>query len=210
MKRIFGAGLLALPLLLTAAQESRAQAPAQSCPQPATSWQRNCAFFGVCGPAQTCGCCFRFLGAIHQNGPLFNYGPYYGYYPFEPYGPWNAQLQYTGPRPGDLQPSCGPIGLCGKCGGYHGLHAGCGGAGWGAGGGGAAGCSAGAGWGTYAKTTWTNVFHRVHPLAYRRRGTAGCSTCGSATGTIDGTIISGNITERPSEIETTGYPRRER
>ena len=114
MKRMFAAMLLAL--LGLPAIESSASAQNQ-------------------GPFGCGGFCFKFLGGLHQHGPLFNYGPYEGYYPFAPYGPWTSDLQYTGP--GLNGATCGPLG-CG-----HGRGCGAAGCGVGGRGCGAAGCSAG-------------------------------------------------------------------
>ena len=168
MKRIFVAMLFALPVFVYAGQTAQAQG---------------------CG-----GFCFKFLGGLHQHGPLYNYGPYSGYYPFEPYGPWNAQLQYTGPYPGNA--ACGLNGCgrrCGVAGGCGGTVAGCGLAS------GSRGCSTSnsAAWGGYAVSTFKNVFHRSHPLCNRAKLSTGCSaapasgcaSCGSvasATPTHDG------------------------
>jgi hypothetical protein len=122
---------------------------------------QNCNQFG-CGRV----CMYMFPG-IHQHGPLVNYGPYTGYYPFEPYGPWTADLRYNGPR-GD-----GACGLCGRrgCGGgcslLDRLRGKCG----------SDGC--GGGWGSYAKSTFANVFHRTHCGAHKcGKSAPSCDGCG--------------------------------
>jgi len=170
MKRTLLAMLLALPALALTSSE----APAQCSP--------------LGGP------CFRLFAGIHQHGPLYNYGPYAGYYPFAPYGPWDSNLNYTGPRPGD-QAACGGRG-CG--------HGGCGRGGCGAGACGSGGCGAAgfgglfaglhsrgescatcgggtlSGLGAYAGATFKNVFFRSHPLAHRGKISTGCSACSAA------------------------------
>ena len=156
MKRTLPAGLLGLALSLASTGTAAAQDPGCISPAGLRPYAAGCSHLG-CG-----GFCFRFLGSIHQHGPLFNYGPYYGYYPFEPYGPWNAQLQYTGPRPSDII-GCGWHGLggkCGKCGGKHCK--------------GGKGGDCGGSWGDYATGTLRNVFHRTHP----RCDKAKCGSCG--------------------------------
>jgi hypothetical protein len=176
MKRTFAAGLLALPALLAVGPDARAQYPgcAGAIPPPgcaaAALPQGPCAHLG-CG-----GFCFRFLGAIHQHGPLVNYGPYTGYYPFEPYGPWNAALQYTGPNPNDCgHGGCGLCGLLGLCGKH-----GCGPGGCGLGGKFGHGrfghgCSECGGWDGYARSTFANVHSRVFPFGHKSRSCdAGC------------------------------------
>lgn len=210
MKRTFAAGLLALSALLAAGQEARAQYPAcaGAIPPPgcaaAALPQGPCAHLG-CG-----GFCFRFLGAAHFHGPLFNYGPYTGYYPFEPYGPWNAALQYTGPNPNDCG-HCGGGG-CGLCGlfGKHGC--GLGGAACGRGGCGIGGrcghghfrhgCSECGGWGGYARTTLSNVRCRVCPFGHKSKSCE--SGCGDSGGII------GAAAPAPSDVQLTSYPRTER
>ena len=163
MKRTLLAMLLALPALACSGPDAAAQ----------------------CSPLG--GPCFRFFGGLAQEGPLFNYGPYAGYYPFVPYGPWDSNLNYTGPRPGD-QAACGARG-CG--------HGGLGGGGCGAGGCGAGGlgglfsrggsscstCGGGSGLGglgAYAGATFKNVFFRSHPLAHRGKISTGCSACSAS------------------------------
>ncbi len=162
MKRTLLAMLLALPALACNGPDAQAQ----------------------CSPLG--GPCFRLFAGIHQHGPLYNYGPYAGYYPFAPYGPWDSNLNYTGPRPGD-QAACGGRG-CGRggcgaggcgAGGFGGLFAGlhsrgdsscstCGG------GGGLGGL------GAYAGATFKNVFFRSHPLAHRGKISTGCSACSAS------------------------------
>jgi hypothetical protein len=220
MKRSFAAGLLALPALLAAGPEAHAQYPgcAGAIPPPgcasAALPQGPCAHLG-CG-----GFCFRFLGATHFHGPLWNYGPYTGYYPFEPYGPWNAALQYTGPRPNDCGHGCGLCGLFGKCGRHGcGLGGGCGAGGCGAGGCGIGGkcghglfrnnCSDCSGWGGYARSTFSNVRCRILPFCHRSKSCesscdSGCDGCGSTSGVI------GAATLAPSDVQQTSYPRTER
>lgn len=200
MKRTFAAGLLALPALLAAGTEARAQYPgcAGTIPPPgcaaAALPQGPCAHLG-CG-----GFCFRFLGAIHQHGPLVNYGPYTGYYPFEPYGPWNAALQYTGPNPNDCGAGgCGLFGHCGKNG--CGLGGGCGGGGKCGHGLIGHGCSECGGWGGYARSTFANVRCRVFPFGHKSRS---CASCG------DSFDIIGAAAQAPSDVEQTGFPRTER
>jgi len=168
MKRTLLAALLALPALVLCSSDATAQ----------------------CSPLG--GPCFRLFGGMHQHGPLYNYGPYSGYYPFAPYGPWDSNLNYTGPRPGD-QAACGGRG-CGR--GGHG-GGGCGAGGCGAGGFGGlfargdSGCSTCGGGGlsihnglgglgAYAGATFKNVFFRSHPLAHRGKISTGCSACSAA------------------------------
>ena len=137
----------------------------------------GCANLG-CG-----GFCFKFLGLIHQHGPLVNYGPYSGYYPFEPYGPWNSQLQYTGP--GRDAYSCGSLfggGKCGALGGHGGRCGNCGSA-LGLGGlgsrlhgNGAGSCGNCAAWGNYANSTFGNILNRTQPRNILGR----CQGCGDA------------------------------
>jgi len=208
MKRTFAAGLLALTALLAVGPDARAQYPGHSgaIPPPGCAGaalpQGPCAHFG-CG-----GFCFRFLGATHFHGPLFNYGPYTGYYPFEPYGPWNANLQYTGPNPNDCG-GCGGRG-CGLC-GLFGKHGGCGAGGCGIGGRcghGLArhGCSDCSGWGGYARTTLSNVRCRILPFCHKSKSCdVGCDTgCSDSSGVI------GAAAPTASEVLLTGYPRTER
>lgn len=186
MKRILAATLFAL----TAA--SAAQAQDFGCPVPAAGGPPNS------GWQLGCPGCFRFLGLLHQHGPLVNYGPYAGYYPFEPYGPWNAQLQYTGPT-GD------PIGYgwCHKCGSKSG-HGHC------------SSCEStrkrfslfsrkdSGEWGNYASTTFQNVSRRVNPLANWSCGKSSCSAS-AAEATTPATEL-----KQESPIQPTSYPRRER
>lgn len=101
MKKLFLAGLLALPAVLAATPLALAQGPGVI-PPPGCG-----ACGGVPGQYPTPGCpckfagcggtCMNWFGRIHFHGPLFNYGPYCGYYPFEPYGPWTSSLQYNPP-----------------------------------------------------------------------------------------------------------------
>ena len=181
MKRTFGAVLFALPFFALVGPSAQAQG------YPS--------YLG-CG-----GFCFKFLGGLHQHGPLYNYGPYSGYYPFEPYGPWNSQLQYTGPYPGNA--ACG--GLCGLAGGCGGRVAGCGRAtstGWGRE---SSGCSSGScgsssqAWGSYAVSTFKGVFHRSHPLSNRAKISTGCSAapasgCASCGSSAPAAMPSGGLT----------------
>lgn len=160
MKRIFPAGMFGLFVTLAAANTSVAQAP--GCGYGCT------AVLPFADGSQNMGYGLftnRLFGHIHHHGPLFNYGPYSGYYPFEPYGPWTAQLQYTGPRPGDIGYGWNGFGFghrfgygCGTCGRFIGRGHGC------------ENCS----WGNYARGTLRNVFHRTHPRCYR----AQCADCG--------------------------------
>ena len=183
MKRMFGAALLALPALLAAGQAAQAQGcPAGGCVRPAGAAYAaagcgyglggpitaagGCGYFGCGGP------CMRTFPHIGQHGPLYNYGPYYGYYPFAPYGPWDANLNSTGPGPGPV--GCGWL-QCGHLGHWGGLgHCGHGDCGLG-------GClhGHGGGWGHYSMATFHNVFQRTHPLCNRAKISTGCSACGS-------------------------------
>ena len=168
MKRTLLAMLLALPALACCGPDAQAQ----------------CSTLG--GP------CFRIFSGLHHHGPLYNYGPYAGYYPFAPYGPWDSNLNYTGPYPGQ-QAACGR----GGCG-----HGGCGAGGGSAGGcgtgglsglghglfaglhsrGGDSSCSTcgGGGLAAYSAATFKNVFHRSHPLSHRGKIATGCSACGTS------------------------------
>jgi hypothetical protein len=184
MKRTLLAALLALPALALTAPTAQAQ----------------------CG-ANTGGFCFRLFSHMHQHGPLYNYGPYAGYYPFAPYGPWDSNLNYTGPTGGG---SCGPLcgGRCGGrgCGnggfghggfGHGGFGGGCGAGGCGGGGvggglftglhslgghGGFGGASCGGSGCSYSDATFRNVFFRSHPLSHRAKISTGCSACSSPVG----------------------------
>lgn len=121
------------------------------------------------------GFCMGLFGKIHQHGPLFNYGPYQGYYPFEPYGPWTSDLRYNPPQNNCANGNCGGSG-CSSCGSR-------------------------AGWGRYALTTLTNVFHRVHPLAHRHKQSA-CSSpsgCGSSEA-ISTTVAPATETITPAPL----------
>jgi hypothetical protein len=201
MNRLFAAGLLALPVLLAAGPDARANYP--------------CPHMG-CG-----GFCFKFLGSIHQHGPLYNYGPYTGYYPFEPYGPWNAQLQYTGPYP---TPGCGW--LCNKCGRKWGSD-GCDTCGNGGTGRGRHpwfhknDCDGCGGWDRYARNTFSNVGHRIFPLFHKNKA-KGCDPCGSwstfaapaagcgSCGSCGSKVASANPPVAANPVQQAGYPRTER
>lgn len=235
MKRLLFLGLLAVAGLL--ADRSAAQAQyAPGVPCTGSGMVPSNSPFGGCSHLGCGGFCFKFLGKIHQHGPLFNYGPYTGYYPFEPYGPWASagpnghwgpNLVYTGPR-GQLVNNCvsGP-GLCGHLkshGGLFGRH------------------GSGCGWGGYARTTFHNVFMRVHPLAHKsghccdtfgwlpgfgqgrlgQRIEGGCPSCGAApavAGCASCTAANSQTDTETSLIRQTGMdstgegnviPRRER
>ncbi len=192
MKRFLAVGLLALPVVLLAGQEARAQ--------------HGCSNLGVGG------FCFKFLGKLHQQGPLYNYGPYAGYYPFEPYGPWNSQLQYTGPYPGTGGGQYGSYGWLGGFGhaGSHGFGSGSCNAGhdrhidhhpWGHWGRDQSACSA-SGSDRYARHTFLNVTGRIFPLFHKHNWNAGCGTCSAPTAYT--------TAAEPSPIVPTGYARRER
>jgi len=161
MKRMLWAGLLALPLVLASTSAASAQGCGSGgCPP-------GFGFGGGAARSNPFGCgafCFKIFGALHQEGPLFNYGPYSGYYPFEPYGPWTSDLRYNGPTNG----ACSHCGLFGR---------GCG----------ARGCATFGGFGGlfhrdracntcggYAFSTFRNVFSRLHP--FQRCASAGCSS----------------------------------
>ena len=223
MKRLIVLGLLALPSLMATGSTADAQ-----CSGPGCAGGRGAspvgAFWG-CSHAGCGGFCFKFLGGIHQHGPLFNYGPYQGYYPFQPYGPWTSDLRYTGPHgdAGAYANGCGlcggllnRFGACGKCGGgiLGKLRGGCG--------------DGGCGWGEYSKHTFRNVFHRLHPCAHKcgaeccldggcATQATECSTCGNAGTCTNCTAGSATVntstaatTAAPSELQLTGYPRTER
>ncbi len=167
MRRMLWAGLLAFPLLLAMASPAQAQGCASG----------SCGFGGG-GPAwgwgtgggSPFGCgvfCMKIFGAFHQDGPLFNYGPYEGYYPFAPYGPWNSQLQYTGPTSlrgnaayGWNRPGCG-----GRLGGL--FHR--------------SGCSS-CGSGGHVLGFFNNVVGRIHPFSRSGFGCHASSGCGSCGG----------------------------
>lgn len=209
MRRVIPAGLLALPAVLFVGPTAQAQyvVPPPGC--SALPVVRNphigCSHAG-CG-----GFCFRLFPGLHQEGPLFNYGPYYGYYPFEPYGPWTADLRYTGPTGAD----CGGrgCGACGRCRGLFGLggwNRGCG----------DGGCGH---WGGYAKSTFHNVKHRLHPFSHHK-----CKACGGGEvtaeaaadcpGCVAGAAAAAAIAVEPTTVQAAaelpaveaGYPRRER
>ena len=198
MKWTFFAGLAAL---LAAAPPVSAQCAGGACganviPSAAGSQYGYPAYLG-CG-----GFCFRFLGRMHQEGPLYNYGPYSGYYPFAPYGPWDSNLCYNDPNgAGCGGNGCGRGGAGNRCGwnrdlfGRHGLGGGFGNCAGGncAGGGlggrlagigghfggigshlGGGNCGSG-GCGDYAVTTFKGVFHRSHPLSNRAKISTGSS-----------------------------------
>jgi len=195
MKRLFLLGLLALPASLLFAQKSKAQI--------------GCSNLGAGG------FCFKFLGKLHQDGPLWNYGPYSGYYPFEPYGPWNSQLQYTGPYPGGSGGGCSGSGCdtfgwlnhfdrhrSGSSGGDCGRdrHP------WDHWGRDRSSCSA-SGWDRYARTTWINCTSRVFPLSHKHKWSSGCGTCTASTGPASSIAV---VDAEISAIVPTAYPRRER
>jgi hypothetical protein len=140
------AGLLALPILLAAAEPAKAQQCASCASGPslgrALGWYND----PFHGPFGCNGFCLKLFGTWMQDGPLVNYGPYEGYYPFEPYGPWTSDLRYTGPT--SRNPYTGGCGWCGK----GGCNGGCGG-----------GLFHKKACGDYALATFGNVFHRTHP-----------------------------------------------
>jgi hypothetical protein len=143
------AGLLALPVMLAAAEPAKAQFCASCSPLagggPAYGW------FGSGGPFGSNSFCFRFFGTWLQDGPLVNYGPYEGYYPFQPYGPWTSDLRYTGPT------TRWPVGGCNHCGLLN-CRGGCRG-----------GLFHQRECGAYALATFRNVFQRCNPCT-----TGGC------------------------------------
>jgi hypothetical protein len=116
----------------------------------------------------------KFFGALHQEGPLFNYGPYTGYYPFEPYGPWTADLRYNGPRDWGCG-GCGRVGCGGRCGGL---------------GGKLGGLFHRDGCGRYAMTTFRNVFARLHLNKCGRGDDCGAAVaaCGTTAASCGGCI----------------------
>lgn len=148
MRRVFWAGLLALPILLATAEPAKAQYCSSCAPN---AYGRANGWYGSQGPFGCGGFCFKFFGTWLQDGPLVNYGPYEGYYPFEPYGPWTSNLRYTGPT--SRNPYTGGCGWCGKggCGGACGL------------GGRLGGLFNTRECGDYALATFGNVFRRTHP-----------------------------------------------
>ena len=196
MKWTFFAGLAALFL---AAPSASAQCAGGACganviPSAAGTQYGYPAYLG-CG-----GFCFRFLGRMHQEGPLYNYGPYEGYYPFAPYGPWDSNLCYNNPNAA----GCGGYGnRCGWNQGLFGRH----GFGGGFGGGncGAGGCG---GSGGYALTTLKGVFARSHPLSNRAKIStgscaapqSGCADCGGSISAVSATSI------QPVSAESTPDP----
>jgi hypothetical protein len=163
MNRMFAAGLLALPALVAASPTASAQYYGCGAGGAALA-PGSCAHLG-CG-----GFCFKFLSHLHHHGPLVNYGPYYGYYPFEPYGPWNSNLQYTGPRPGD------------HCGWLFGRCKGCGRDGWGWGRGGHIDACGECARGRSAAVLWANVRSRLLPASHKA-GKLGCDSCGATAPT---------------------------
>ncbi len=169
MKRMFAAGLLALPLLLAGGSSARAQCPSCSGGGGLPGY-----FFGTghlaAGTGHCTGFCSRLFPHMHSHGPLVNYGPYQGYYPFEPYGPWTADLRYNAP----VHP--GHAGLFGDGGGT-----------WFGGAFGKHGCGSCGGskhdWSRYAKDTFRNVFHRCHPTGHKcGQSFGGCGTCSASAG----------------------------
>ena len=177
MKRMFGTALLAVLAGGAAAQAQGIGCPRGGCGAPAVAgygcgvaYAGPLTAAGGCGYLGCGGFCMRLFPHLNQHGPLYNYGPYYGYYPFAPYGPWDANLNYTGPAPG-------PVG-CGWNGCLSNLHLGAWG-GWNWGGCGHGGCGGGGcgGWGHYSLATFTNVFQRTHPLWHRGTCSTGCSAC---------------------------------
>lgn len=201
MKRIFAAGLLALPLLL--AGGSTASAQCASCGGgfaglPGYSFGSNYlrAGTGYCG-----GTCSRLFPHIHQHGPLVNYGPYQGYYPFEPYGPWTSDLRYNAPPCKHWGDGLG--GLFGnlKCHGC-GKH-GCDGG---------DGCGGKHDWNRYARDTFKNVFHRCHPTAHKcGHKFDGCGSCSTPCGKPGcGGCAQAPVQPEANPVMQTSYPRRER
>lgn len=116
MRRMLWVGLLALPVLLAAAEPAQAQ----GCSSCSSFAGRPAGWTGVGGPFGCNGFCLRLFGTWMQDGPLVNYGPYEGYYPFAPYGPWTSDLRYTGPRTHSTGGGCNSCGLLncrgGSCG----------------------------------------------------------------------------------------------
>lgn len=165
MKRMFGAALLAA---LAGGATAQAQFAPGCAPAVAANPGYTLTAAGGCGYFGCGGFCMRTFPHLNQHGPLYNYGPYYGYYPFAPYGPWDANLNYTGPAPG-------PVG-CGWNGCLHGHDWGHWGGWWHGHGGGCASGNCG-GWGHYSMSTFHNVFHRTHPLWNRGSVSTGCSAC---------------------------------
>jgi hypothetical protein len=201
MKRMFVLGLLALPAFVAA----DSKALAQGCGIPGS----NCGggvlglgFIGHNNAWEGCGgFCFRFLGGIHQHGPLYNYGPYAGYYPFAPYGPWDANLNWVGPYP--PQGACGWNNLWGNR-GHHGGGCGTGDCGHARGGligrgsndrGGCNDCASR----DYSLTTFKNVGRRVSPLSHWGKGK---SSCEGGCASVD--------TKPANDVVQTGFPRTER
>lgn len=161
MRRMLWAGLLALPMLMAAADTAKAQG-CSSCGPLAAG--RPAGWSGQ-GPFGCGGPCLRLFGTWLQDSPLVNYGPYEGYYPFAPYGPWTSDLRYTGPT--SRWPYTGGCGACGKlgCGGGCGLGGQLGGH--------LGGLLHKRECGDYALATFRNVFHRCNPCG------KGCDTgCG--------------------------------
>lgn len=181
MKRMFAAGLFALPLFLAGGSSAQAQCAGGGCGGGPGGGLPGF-FFGTKSFAACGGACSYFFPHMHQHGPLVNYGPYSGYYPFEPYGPWTSDLRYNYTPP------------CKHCGGK-------------LGGGGCGSCGGGRGWGDYAKDTFRNVFHRCHPTAHKcGQSFGGCGTpggCGSGH-------AAATAEPQPNPVLQTSYPRRER
>lgn len=178
MRRILGAGLLALPLMLVLGQSANAQGVGCNTPGGCGASAGYGGGYGAGFGAANCGygfgaslVRFRLFPCIHQEGPLVNYGPYSGYYPFEPYGPWTSDLRYTGPTGKIGSAATGRLRIGDLSGGgrsgFGGVrHSPCG------------TCSSGHNWGSYAVATLGNIGHRINPWANRGCGT--CSSCHSA------------------------------
>ncbi len=158
MKRFLFAGLCALAAGLSGAGSADAQC-------------LSCSPYGCCG-----GLCMHLTPNFFMHGPLYNYGDGSGYAGCGGagcghshgglWGPWNHSAGCS---------SCGSGGSAGH-GLFHGSH-------------GAGGCDScgSSGWGQYSRTTYVNVFARLHPTAHRcgqncgvscGQSTEGCSTCG--------------------------------
>ena len=154
MRRMLWAGLLALPMLLAAADTAQAQGCSTCSPLAAG---RPSGWYGSQGPFGCGSFCLRFFGTWLQDSPLVNYGPYEGYYPFAPYGPWTSDLRYTGPT--SRWPYSGACGLCGT----NGCGGGCGGLGDRFGGNRFGGLFNRNACGDYALATFRNVGRRCNP-----------------------------------------------
>ena len=201
MKRMFVLGLLALPVFVAADSRAFAQGcglPGSNCggsPLGIGMFGKNSAHMG-CG-----GFCFRFLGGIHQHGPLYNYGPYAGYYPFAPYGPWDANLNWAGPYPS--QGACGWNSLWGHHGGRGAGGCGTGDCGHARGGrfgrdndrGGCNDCDSR----RYSLSIWKNVNARVSPLSHWGKGKKSCE---GGCASVD--------TKPVNDVVQTSFPRTER